>query len=255
MRYSIITATKNAEDQIENSIKSVLSQNNVDLEHIIIDSVSKDNTIKIIDKYSSDQRIKYISEKDNGISDAFNKGIKLSSGEWIIFLGAGDTFIHNKVLSDISKILINKSSELFAWGNIVLINARGEKGKTIMGKNSLKNLKRYMSFPHQAIFHNRELFQTYGMYDTNLKVAMDYDLLLRCFDKINSINYINYNVSYMLIDGLSQNNAMQVLKEFYYVKIKNNICSQFIAYSWLNWARVKYFIKKLINYDSRMKLS
>ena len=153
------------------------------------------------------------------------------------------------------KILINKSSELFAWGNIVLINARGEKGKTIMGKNSLKNLKRYMSFPHQAIFHNRELFQTYGMYDTNLKVAMDYDLLLRCFDKINSINYINYNVSYMLIDGLSQNNSMQVLKEFYYVKIKNNICSQFIAYSWLNWARVKYFIKKLINYDSRMKLS
>ena len=65
MRYSIITATKNAEDQIENSIKSGLSQNNVDLEHIIIDSVSKDNTIKIIDKYSSDQRIKYISEKDN----------------------------------------------------------------------------------------------------------------------------------------------------------------------------------------------
>ena len=119
MKFSIITATKNVENQIKNTIQSVISQKGISLEHIIVDAVSTDNTMDIIEKYRESYSIKFISEPDEGIADAFNKGIKLSSGEWIIFLGAGDTFIHNKVLSDISKILINNSYGLL----FLLLNA------------------------------------------------------------------------------------------------------------------------------------
>ena len=93
MKYSIITATKNVEDQIENTINSVFSQKDVSLEYIIVDSVSTDRTLKIIQHYRKSYPIKFISEPDEGIADAFNKGIKLSSGEWIIFLGAREISI------------------------------------------------------------------------------------------------------------------------------------------------------------------
>jgi len=251
MRFSIITATKNAGDEIESTIKSVISQKDVDLEYIIIDSVSNDNTLDIIEKYVNDYPIKLISEADDGISDAFNKGIKLSTGDWIIFMGAGDIFLHHKVLSDMELNLKKKYKSLIVWGNIIFINKKGETGKTISGKFPKGRLKRYMCMPHQAAFHNREFFQKYGVFDTNFKIAMDYDLLLRFIDKINESNYIDYDVTYMLTGGYSQNNIPNVLKEFLEAKIKNHVCSRFVGNAEYYWARFKNFLKELITDDPK----
>ena len=90
MKYSVITATKNDHHNLENTIISVGTQIGVHHEHIIIDSASKDDSVAIIEKYQSVYNIRYISEHDEGISDAFNKGIELAVGKWLIVLGAGD---------------------------------------------------------------------------------------------------------------------------------------------------------------------
>ena len=103
---SIITPTLNVESTISNTLNSITNQVYKNYEYIIIDANSNDNTLEIIRKYSSLIPISFISEPDNGISDAFNKGVNLSKGKWIIFLGAGDELINNKILKLIQ--FINK---------------------------------------------------------------------------------------------------------------------------------------------------
>ena len=249
MKFSIITATKNAGDQIENTIKSVVIQKNVKYEHIIIDSVSSDNTIEIVETYNKNFPITFISESDTGISDAFNKGIKLSSGDWIIFMGAGDMFIHSNVLSDMGKELINRSTSLVVWGNIKFINTEGEIGKHVSGKISKCRLKRYMCIPHQAVFHNRILFKNYGLFSKNVKIAMDYDMLLRCYKQININDYINYNVSYMLVGGNSQKNDNGAITDYRNLQIQHNVWPPLIANILFYWAKGKFIFKNLVNYN------
>ena len=243
MKFSIITATKNAGDQIENTIKSVIIQKNVKYEHIIIDAVSSDNTIEIVEEYKNNYPVKLISDPDDGISDAFNKGIKLSSGDWIIFMGAGDMFIHSNVLSDMGKELKNRSSSLVVWGNIKFINANGEIGKRVSGKFSKFRFKRYMCMPHQATFQNKKVFEEYGMFSTDIKVAMDYDIFLRCLKKINMDDYIDYDVSYMLAGGNSQT-GNNCIKEFMKAQNKNNVFRfKIIPKTLYIWAVLKKALK------------
>ena len=254
MRFSIITATKNAGDEIDSTIKSVISQKDVDLEHIVIDSLSTDNTLDIIEKYVNDYPIKLISEPDDGISDAFNKGVKISTGDWIIFLGSGDLLIHSNVLKDMSEKLNSKSKSLVVWGNIIFINNEGDIGKLVSGKFPKSRLRRYMCMPHQATFTNRAMFKEYGLFDKNIKSAMDYDILLRSYHEIREDDYIDYDVAYMLIGGTSQKGDNIAIKEFRNLQINHKIWPTSVAYLWYYWAILKNYIKYLINHDTMMKL-
>ena len=245
MKFSIITATKNAENHIESTIKSVLYQNNVDLEHIIIDSLSKDNTINIIDKYSSDQRIKYISEKDNGISDAFNKGINLSSGDWLIFLGAGDTFINPNILSFASNKLKKLNDYYIVWGNTLLIDNNFKMFKRVNGDISKFKLKRYMCLPHQSTFHKKTFFEVFGLYNNDYKTSMDYDLLLKAFNIIDMNGYIDFDVSFVLRGGVSEE-GLSSLKEFRDLQKKHKIWRPvFIADILFFWAIFKRGLRQI----------
>jgi len=246
MKFSIITATKNAVDQIENTIKSVRAQENINLEHIIIDSVSTDSTLDIIKKYQETYKLLLKSEPDDGISDAFNKGLKICTGDWIIFLGAGDKFIHSTVLSDMAVELAKRPKSLVVWGNIIFIDDIGKIGETVSGKFPKRRLRRYMCMPHQATFQNKKLFEEYGLFSNNIKVAMDYDILLRCFREINEEDYINYNVSYMLVGGQSQQDNNVAIKDYRDLQIQHNIWPLPVAYLWYFWAQIKNIIKKLI---------
>ena len=253
MEFSIITASKNCGVYLEDTIKSVISQKDVNLEYIIIDSASKDNTLDIIEKYVKDYPIKLISEPDDGISDAFNKGVKISKGDWIIFLGSGDLFIHSNVLKDVSEKLNSKSKSLVVWGNIIFINNEGDIGKLVSGKFPKSRLKRYMCMPHQATFTNRTMFKKYGLFDKKVKNAMDYDILLRCYHEIREDDYIDYDVAYMLIGGTSQQGD-GAIKEFRDLQIEHKIWPTSVACLWYYWAILKNYIKDLINHDTRIKL-
>ena len=249
MKFSIITVTKNAEADIGKTIKSVISQIDVDLEHVIIDSVSTDSTLDIVRKYQEKFKLLVKSEPDDGISDAFNKGLELCSGSWVIFLGAGDCFTHCNVLFDIKKELNKKPNALIVWGNIIFINSDGKIGKSVSGKFPKDRLKRYMAMPHQATFFKKDLFKKFGMFDKNIKCGMDYDLLMRCFSVIDEYNYIDYNVSYMLTGGVSDSGS-EAIKDFRDIQIKHKVWPFYIAYLWYYWAQIKNIVKYILKYKS-----
>jgi len=240
----------NTDGVIENTLKSVAKQDNNKFEHIIIDSKSTDNTLNIVKQYEKIYPLKIISEKDTGISDAFNKGIKISTGKWLIFLGAGDELIHNNVLTEMEKELEIREKELIVWGNILYIYQNRRIGKKEKGDFPINQLKRFMCLPHQAAFHNRNLFERFGLYDEKIKIAMDYDLCLRVFDLISSNGYVDKDISYMLIGGQSMNYKI-ALKDFMKVQKKNNIWSFGLIPEilWV-WGHTKYILKKLIRYNS-----
>jgi len=249
--FSIITPTKNTESTIENTLKSVAKQTNNIFEHIIVDSNSTDSTLKIIKGYKHKYRLKFISEKDSGIAEAFNKGIKLSKGAWLIFLGSGDELISNKILFEMEKELKLRKSELIVWGNIKYKALNGAIGERKKGDFPKERLKKFMCLPHQAAFHNKTLFKRYGFFDESYKTAMDYDLVLRGYDSINTCGYINKDISYMLVGGISNNNPRLVFKEMMLAQQRNSIWQiWFIPQLLFFWSHIKYIIKKIIRYNS-----
>ena len=245
---SIITTTKNPGNGVENTLKSVAKQENNSFEHIIIDSNSTDNSLEIVKRYEKIYPLKYISEADSGIAEAFNKGINLASGKWLIFLGSGDELISKQLFSEIRTELEVRDKELIVWGNIIYKHQDGRFGKKVKGDFPMNRLKRYMCLPHQAAFHNRLLFDRHGLFNEKIKVAMDYDMCLSIFDMISSNGYIDKDISYMLVGGQSMDYKI-ALKDFMKVQKRNNIWSFGLTPEllWL-WGHMKYIIKKVIRY-------
>ena len=169
VKISVITVCYNSEKFIEATINSVISQDFSNIEYIIIDGNSSDNTINIIRQYEN-KIFKWISEPDKGIYDAMNKGAKLATGDWIIFMNSGDIFIHESVLSDIFYIYDFKNINII-YGNI--INDWGtykEKRKAF----PLEKMSYRMPFCHQAVFIRRDVF-LHNLFDISFKYAADYN--------------------------------------------------------------------------------
>ena len=168
LKISIITVTLDCKEDLEDTILSVLSQNYEHKEFIIIDGLSKDGTLEIIDKYKGFLSIT-IAEKDRGIYDAMNKGIQKSSGNFIHFLNAGDKYCSEDSLQLISSYLQNKIS-LIKFGVIV------EQGLLRRERASFLYLGRRM-LNHQGLFYNRKVFRN-NVFDPNLKIAGDFKHLV-----------------------------------------------------------------------------
>ncbi|MCR5421153.1 MAG: glycosyltransferase [Lachnospiraceae bacterium] len=117
--FAVITVCYQAEDVIEDTIRSVLNQSYKDFEYIIVDGGSTDGTCKIIEKYIKDPRIKYTSEKDKGLYDAMNKGIKRSVGAYINYMNAGDCLADEDVLRDVSEVIKENPRMDFIYGNVL----------------------------------------------------------------------------------------------------------------------------------------
>lgn len=199
-KISIIIATYNAEATLKRCLESIICQKTEEIELLIIDGYSKDQTLDIIKSY-----IKYvdmlISEPDKGIYDAWNKGINKASGQWIMFMGADDCLLSNAL----SKYL--KFIETVDYKKIDYISATNEyvdnKGNVLMtlGEPYLwKKFKKYMCVAHVASLHNAQLFKTVGLYDLRYKICGDYELLMR--KKLNSL-FLNDIIAQMKMGGMS----------------------------------------------------
>lgn len=215
IKISVITVVFNNEIGIEETIKSVLSQDFSNVEYIIIDGKSTDKTLDIIKKYS-DRIFKIISEKDKNLYDAINKGIKFSTGEYIYLLHSGDVFFSNNVLSTYVSHLNN--SDLYL-SNMVASN--GLKGYLI--KPQFKMLWKNMLLNHPTWLVKRSVFSDYGNYDDNFRIAADYDFALRNWNHLK-ISYLNFESIRFSLMGISYGNK-NVLKEAYLVRKINNINS------------------------------
>jgi glycosyltransferase involved in cell wall biosynthesis len=177
MTISIITVVRNGFSTIEQSILGVINQSYRDFEYIIVDGVSTDGTIEIIEKYRKDIA-HFISEPDKGIYDAMNKGISLAKGDWIYFLGSDDILYNTSVLFDIfSEKFYNEYDVIY--GNVQFLNSH----KIYDGKFDYEKLCN-RSICHQAIFYRKEVFQKHGFFDIRFKVAADniFNMKLFCLN-------------------------------------------------------------------------
>lgn len=203
MKISIITVCYNSAKTIEKTILSVKNQTYQNIEYIIVDGKSKDETLEIIEK-NKDKISKWISEPDKGLYDAMNKGIAMATGDLIGILNSDDTFNSNNVIEDV--ISFHEQNNIDASvGNII---QHKENGKTVRMYSSKywnpEKLKIGFMPPHPSIFFNKELFNKYGYYDLGFKIGADYELITRFFlsNKI-TWKYSDITTTAMLVGGLS----------------------------------------------------
>lgn len=206
MKYSIITVNLNNACGLEDTIKSVINQTFHDFEFLIIDGGSIDNSKSIIEQYKS--KIDYsVSQKDNGIFNAMNKGIKASKGDYIIFMNSGDCFKNRKVLEETLHYL----GADFVIGQIESKNDHKIMDYELSDISMMTFYKG--AIPHQATFHKRSLFKN-SMYDETLKISSDWKFF---FQKIILEN-ASYNLMPVVVcsfdtDGISNTNTEWASKE------------------------------------------
>lgn len=184
-KVSIITVCYNSESTIENTIKSVISQDYPHIEHIMVDGGSKDKTLGIIDIYKKNISA-IISEPDNGIYDAMNKGIKMANGEIIGILNSDDIFYSNSILSEIVRVFEQKNHIDAVYGNIIYFKDN-DTSRTV---RKWVTKEYYPSFfdngeiaPHPSLFVKKKVYDEIGTYYPNFKISSDYEFMLRAFKK------------------------------------------------------------------------
>lgn len=184
MKISLITPTYNSAKTISRTIDSVVAQNCLDIEYIIVDGGSKDNTLEVIKNYQSEINIKLISEPDNGIYDAMNKGIKLASGEIIGILNSDDFFFNSNVLNLISESFLDNKVDI-VYGDIKYFSDNTYKTNRYWktGKYSERKLNNGWTIPHPALFVRKEVYEKAGLYRDDFKIAADYEFILRILKK------------------------------------------------------------------------
>ena len=209
---SIITATFNSAKTLKDTIQSVLRQTNKDFEYLIIDGGSTDETIDIVKSYESEfsGRLKWVSEKDQGIYDAMNKGIKMASGDVVGILNSDDYFTSDDILQTVADAF--KCQEIDAiYGDIHFIRD-GNPQKCIRYYSSRMFRPFWLRFgfmpAHPSFYCKREVFEKAGLYSLDYKIGADYEMMVRLFKKYRIMSqYINKDFVTMRTGGASNNNV------------------------------------------------
>ncbi len=228
MKFSIITATYNREESIYRSLESVKKQTFKDTELVIIDGLSKDRTLSIIKPLLTDSDI-CISEKDNGIYDALNKGISNANGDIIGFLHSDDMFFDNYVLEEVASIFDSSDVDI-VYGDAVFFKNDNEQ-RVVRYYNSDKFSTRNLSWgkmpAHTAMFIRKEVYDKYGTFKINYSICADYEFLCR-ISKHQSLKstYISKPFVKMQIGGVSTGgikNTILLNREVLRACLENNI--------------------------------
>ncbi|MCJ8345223.1 glycosyltransferase [bacterium] len=227
MKISIVTVVFNNEATIADCIESVLSQDYEQIEYIVIDGKSTDQTLNIINRYT-DKIDLIISETDNGLYDAMNKGLKLATGDFIGTLNSDDFYAHNHVVSRVVDTLQNSNADS-CYANLVYVDPKSYK--VLRYWNSGQYQKKSFLYgwmpPHPTFFVKRIHFENLGYFNTNLINSADYELMLRFLYANNiSSSYLNEVAIVMRTGGHSNmtlSNRLRANREDRKSWILNNI--------------------------------
>ena len=215
MKVSIITASYNNIDTISATIDSVLSQTYPDIEYIIVDGGSTDGTIELIRNYEAGVT-KWVSEPDGGIYFALNKGIKMASGDIIGFLHADDVLHDYFIIAKIVDIFL-KSSCHAVYGDLVYVARNDIKNIVRFWKSCTfqpKLLKQGWMPPHPTLFLHREVYDKYGHFNTGLRIAADYEIILRIFNQSDfRSEYLPHVFVRMRMGGISNKSISNILRK------------------------------------------
>lgn len=230
---SIIIASYNSGRVIDFALRSILSQSFQDWECIVVDGSSTDNTLEIINKYEAkDHRFHHISEKDNGIYDAFNKGWKLAKGEWVHYLGSDDELTPNGLTDLLAKDV--PPNVAIISGDVYCRHIDG----------SLK-LNKSIGFGgcHQGKLTRKKVLEELGGFDEKYRIVSDADLKYRIQNRKYDVVNVPTVVAYFSMDGASQSikHLWLVHKELYFIYKNNKV------YNYPLFIIIKLFIRSLIN--------
>ena len=242
MLISLVTITYNSFETVEETLSSVNSQTNSYLEHIIIDGESSDNTLKICNDFGHISKI--ISEQDNGIYDALNKGIKNSKGEIIGFLNSDDTFYNENSLKHIADAFDKDTDCVF--GDLIYTD-KNENIKRIWKGSAFKKeaFKKGWMPAHPTFYCRRSVYEKLGIYDDSFKIAGDFELMLRFLEKHNiRSKYIPKTLVNMKVGGASNNglkSKLDILKEEFRAFDQNDISINKLSYIFNKAKKIKEF--------------
>lgn len=255
MKISIVTAAYNSEDTIQDTILSVLSQKYQNFEHIIVDGNSKDKTMEIIEESSKDYngRLKYISESDNGIYDAMNKGIKMASGDIIGTLNSDDFFTSDDVLS---KIIEEFEDNDAIYGDVHFVsNDNLHKSVRFYSSSDFKPSRMKMGFmpAHPSFYCKKNIFDKIGLYDTQFKIAADFEFLLRAI-YVNhiKIKYVPFDFVTMRTGGISTSGFgshkkifLEHMKAYRKNGVKSNVFLEGLRYAYKLGEKLNFKFKNI----------
>jgi glycosyltransferase involved in cell wall biosynthesis len=204
IQISIIIATNNSEKYIRRCLNSILDQKGASVELIIVDNKSTDKTVELV-KNSCNLVDIFISENDSGIYDAWNKGLKVASGDWIMFMGSDDVLLHDAIDYYLS-LDLRKGQYDYIAPVIDMVSEQGNLVKKFGKDFKWLEFKEAMNLAHVGALHNRKLFKDVGNYNTEFKVCGDYELLLRKGMNLK-VRFIDRIVAKMQLGGISQTRA------------------------------------------------
>lgn len=224
---SIITVVYNGEETIKSTIESIIEQKNEDIEYIVINGNSSDKTGKILQDLSEHIDI-CITEKDNGIYDAMNKGLDLASGKFIWFINSGDQIGDNKIIKDLISTITDRTQ--YIYSGVKLINKQGETIKTVHAPNKIttKLISKGMCISHQSFIIKKTLT---NHYDLTYKLIADQKWIMQCISKSTVPGeHFPRPLSKYLLGGLSDQNQtkcvvekIKMIKKDYPEYFKSNI--------------------------------
>lgn len=249
MKVSIITATYNSEETILATLNSLEAQSYRDIEYIIVDGASKDNTIELIANNCS-RVSSIINEPDKGIYDALNKGIKAATGEIVGFLHSDDLFAYSDAVKDIVSTFVDSDCDA-SYADLEYVSKEDTDNIIRLwksGQYSRNKLKNGWMPPHPTFYMKRRLYEEFGQFDLNFKIAADYDSLLRYLwsNKVK-MSYLPKVVMKMRIGGASNRSLKNIIQ-----KTKEDICAlknNSIFWPWAlfikNFSKIQqFFLKK-----------
>lgn len=217
MTISIITVTYNSASTVRYTFDSILSQTYHDIDYIVVDGGSQDGTVDVIKEYEKrfDGRMHWISEKDDGIYDAMNKGIRMAQGEVIGILNSDDFYEDNKVLEDIANIFTTTSTEAL-FGNLKFVKANNTNKviRTWIGSEYKEGAFLKGWHPaHPTFYVRKEIYDRYGNFDISFAVSADFELMLRFIEKGRiKTHFLNRYIVRMRLGGESTGSIFKIVK-------------------------------------------
>lgn len=247
--FSIITASYNSEKTIRETLNSVLNLDFHDYEYIVVDGGSTDGTVAIIEGFVLPFKNKgvpftYVSEPDKGIYDAWNKGIRLSNGHWISFLGSDDTYLKDALHLYYTHIKNHPDSN-YVCSQVNLVNDNNEIINVLGRPYVWEKVITDLDIAQVGSFHNRTLYEQIGLYSTEYKIVSDLDFFIRLKDIIKP-TYFKKITAHMKNGGVS-NQFYTALNEALRVKLKYGYTSKTKTYYMFYSTLLKCHINRFLN--------
>jgi len=241
-KISMITPSFNSEKTIERTIQSVLSQNYDNLEYIIIDGASTDNTLKIIEKYK-DKIACVISEKDNGISEAFNKGIHKATGDIIGIINSDDYMLPGAL----NKLADEYDPDIDIYqGNILMENPETNFKCREIPSSHFPVMPFFRHVAHQGMFVTNKAYQKFGTYDESIRWPMDLEFLMRA-DRLGARKkHISYDMAVFRSGGFTSNSITKKKKDYLSI-VKKNGGSSIQAHIYYYFLYLTQQVKSILN--------